>query len=157
MVTTKEILERLKNGEDAEAIANELVNTLNTALEQHKAEEEEAKRQEEAQKALAEKHAAKVKDMQEILDLIHDFCIDYYCDTNEDIDVVTKAFDEYDAETVIKMVEDMGAYVADLNKVQKELNHAFGSLLGDVPVVKVKKVESNPDAVINSFLKSMGL
>ena len=157
MVTTKEILERLKNGEDAEAIANELVTTLNTALEQHKAEEEEAKRQEEAQKALATKHAAKVEDMQEILDLIHDFCIDYYCDNNEDIDVVTKAFDEYDAETVIKMIEDMGAYVADLNKVQKELSHAFGSLLGDVPVVKVKKIDKNPDEVINSFLKSMGL
>ena len=153
----EDILVRLQNGENAEDIAKELVDALNSANDTFQ-KEQEAQKAEEAKKAeKAAKHAAKVEDMQEILDLIHDFCIDYYCDSNEDIDVVTAAFDEYDAETVIKMIEDMGTYVADLNKIQKELNHAFGSLLGDVPGVKVKKVEKDPDEVINSFLRKLGL
>ena len=156
--TMKEaILVRLQNGENAEDIAKELVNALNAANDTFQ-KEQEAKRAEEAKKAAAEaEHAAKVEDLQEILDLLHDFCIEYYCDTNDDINVVNAAFDEYKAETVIQMIEDMGAYVADLNKIQKELNHAFGSLLGDVPVVKVKKIEKNPDEVINSFLRKLGL
>jgi hypothetical protein len=153
----EDILVRLQNGEQAEDIAKELVDALNAANDTFQKEQEAQKAKEAEKAAIEAKHAAKVEDMQEILDLIHDFCIDYYCDSNEDIDIVSKAFDEYNAETIIQMIEDMGAYVADLNKVQKELNHAFGSLLGDVPVVKVKKVEKDPDEVINGFLRKLGL
>lgn len=159
MITTKEILERLKNGEDAEAIANELVSTLNIALEQHKAEEEEAKRKAEEQKAAAAKQKAKVEDMQEILDLLHDFCIDYYCNGNEDIDAVEAAFADLTAEKVIIMVEEAGAAALELEEQLKNFNH----MLTKSPLFKseepkiIKVNKSDADAVINSFLKSIGL
>jgi uncharacterized phage infection (PIP) family protein YhgE len=153
----EDILVRLQNGEQAEDIAKELVDALNAANDTFQKEQEAQKAKEAEKAAEVRKYAAKVEDLQEILDLLHDFCIEYYCDGNDDINVVDKAFDEYKAETVIQMIEDLGAYVADLNKVQKELNHAFGSLLGDVPVVKVKKVEKDPDEVINGFLRKLGL
>lgn len=153
----EDILVRLQNGEHAEDIVKELVDALNAANDTFQKEQEAQKAKEAEKAAIEAKHAAKVEDLQEILDLLHDFCIEYYCDNNDDINVVNAAFDEYKAETVIQMIEDMGAYIADLNKVQKELNHAFGSLLGDVPVVKVKKVEKDPDEVINGFLRKLGL
>lgn len=50
MITEKEILVRLQNGEDAEKIANELIDLLNAANATHQAEVEAKKKAEEEQK-----------------------------------------------------------------------------------------------------------
>ena len=98
MVNTKDILTRLQNGEKAKDIANELINALNDANDAYNKEVE----------AESEVKAKKVADMQDILDALHDFCIEYYCNDSKDIDAVEEAFADLTAEKVIQMVEEAG-------------------------------------------------
>ena len=154
MVNSKDILARLQNGEKAEDIANELINALNDANDTYNKEVE-------AKKAESETKAKKVADMQDILDLLHDFCIEYYCDNNEDINEVEAAVDEFTAEKVIEIVEEAGAAVLELNEQLKDIEKMFGAFPFSKPTVasKVGKdaTPADADAVIGKFLKSIGL
>ena len=154
MVNSKDILTRLQNGEKAEDIANELINALNDANDTYNKEVE-------AKKAESETKAKKVADMQDILDLLHDFCIEYYCDNNEDINEVEAAFNEFTAEKVIEIVEEAGAAVLELNEQLKDIEKMFGAFPFSKPTVELKvDKEATPadaDAVISKFLKSIGL
>ena len=157
MVNSKDILTRLQNGERAEDIANELINALNDANDAYNKEVE----------AESEVKAKKVADMQDILDLLHDFCIEYYCDNYEDINEVTAAFADLTAEKVIQMVEEAGETVALLEEHLKGIEKMFA----DNPFFPIKKPEveikvdkdavpmskADADFVIKSFLKSIGL
>ena len=154
MVNSKDILARLQNGEKAEDIANELINALNDANDTYNKEVA-------AKKADDEAKANKVADMQDILDLLHDFCIEYYCDSNEDINEVHAAFNELTAEKVIEIVEEAGAAVLELdNQLDKWLNtFSFGKLTKPTVELRVGKdaTPADADAVIGRFLKSIGL
>lgn len=154
MVNSKDILTRLQNGEKAEDIANELINALNDANDAYNKEVE-------AKKAESETKAKKVADMQDILDLLHDFCIEYYCDSNEDINAVEEAFDEFTAEKVIEIVEEAGAAVLELNEQLKDIEKMFGAFPFSKPTVELKvgkdATPADADAVIGKFLKSIGL
>ena len=154
MVNSKDILTRLQNGEKAEDIANELINALNDANDAYNKEVE-------AKKAESETKAKKVADMQDILDLLHDFCIEYYCDSNEDINEVETAFDEFTAEKVIEIVEEAGAAVLELNEQLKDIEKMFGAFPFSKPTVELKvgkdATPADADAVIGKFLKSIGL
>ena len=161
MFKVEDILARLQNGEDAGDIAEEMINVLNEANNKYQ-EEEEAK----AKKAAAEAHVKevqKLQDLQEIIDLMHDFCINYYCETNEDIDTIQAAFATLDAKSVNKMLEEAGAYVIRLAEMQKHFNSIFDGMFGTPTVKKApKKCAPAPevktaDAVISDFLSSMGL
>ena len=157
MVNSKDILTRLQNGEKAEDIANELINALNDANDAYNKEVE----------AESEVKAKKVADMQDILDLLHDFCIEYYCDNNEDINEVEAAFKEFTAEKVIEIVEEAGAAVLELDKQIDQLGKwfdtfptfSFGKLTKPTVELKVGKdaTPADADAVIGKFLKSIGL
>ena len=154
MVNSKDILTRLQNGEKAEDIANELINALNDANDAYNKEVE-------AKKAESETKAKKVADMQDILDLLHDFCIEYYCDSNEDINEVEAAFDEFTAEKVIEIVEEAGAAVLELNEQLKDIEKMFGTFPFSKPTVELRldkdATPADADAVIGKFLKSIGL
>ena len=154
MVNSKDILTRLQNGEKAEDIANELINALNDANDAYNKEVE-------AKKAESETKAKKVADMQDILDLLHDFCIEYYCDNNEDINAVEEAFDDFTAEKVIEIVEEAGAAVLELNEQLKDIEKMFGAFPFSKPTVELKvgkdATPADADAVIGKFLKSIGL
>lgn len=154
MVNSKDILARLQNGEKAEDIANELINALNDANDTYNKEVA-------AKKAESEAKAKKVADMQDILDLLHDFCIEYYCDSNEDINEVEAAFDEFTAEKVIEIVEEAGAAVLELNEQLKDIEKMFGAFPFSKPTVELKvgkdATPADADAVIGKFLKSIGL
>lgn len=154
MVNSKDILTRLQNGEKAEDIANELINALNDANDAYN-------KQVEAKKAESEAKAKKVADMQDILDLLHDFCIEYYCDSNEDINAVEEAFDDFTAEKVIEIVEEAGAAVLELNEQLKDIEKMFGTFPFSKPTVELKvgkdATPADADAVIGKFLKSIGL
>ena len=154
MVNSKDILTRLQNGEKAEDIANELINALNDANDTYNKEVE-------AKKAESETKAKKVADMQDILDLLHDFCIEYYCDSNEDINEVHAAFNEFTAEKVIEIVEEAGAAVLELNEQLKDIEKMFGAFPFSKPTVELKvgkdATPADADAVIGKFLKSIGL
>lgn len=164
MINSNDILARLQNGENAEAIANELINALNEANDIYTAE---VAAKQKAEAAIAAKNQKKIADMQDILDLLHDFCIEYYCDGNEDINAVEEAFADLTAEKVIQMVEDAGEAVAQFEEQLKGIEKMFA----DNPFFPTKKptveVKVNKDAVpvskadadfvIKSFLKTMGL
>ena len=154
MVNSKDILTRLQNGEKAEDIANELINALNDANDAYNKEVE-------AKKAKDEAKAKKVADMQDILDLLHDFCIEYYCDSNEDINEVEAAFDEFTAEKVIEIVEEAGAAVLKFDEQLKDIEKMFGTFPFSKPTVELKvgkdATPADADAVIGKFLKSIGL
>ena len=158
MVNSKDILTRLQNGERAEDIANELVSALNDANNEYN--KEQAARKAEAE-AKAKREAKKIADMQDILDLLHDFCIDYYCDDIEDINAVEEAFAELTAEKLIAIVEEAGAAVLDMEKKLKDIEKLFGISAPPIKAVKIDKDfvpgKKNADAVIGSFLKSIGL
>ena len=154
MVNSKDILTRLQNGEKAEDIANELINALNDANDTYNKEVE-------AKKAENETKAKKVADMQDILDLLHDFCIEYYCDNNEDINAVEEAFDEFTAEKVIEIVEEAGAAVLKFDEQLKDIEKMFGTFPFGKSTVELRldkdATPADADAVIGKFLKSIGL
>ena len=159
MVNSKDILTRLQNGEKAEDIANELVSALNDAAKAYNEEVTAKKAEDEAK---AKREAKKVADMQDIVDLLHDFCIEYYCDNNEDIYAVEEAFTELTAEKLIAIVEEAGAAVFDMEKKLKDVEKMFGMFnAAPVKTIKIDKDfvpgKKNADAVIGSFLKSIGL
>ena len=151
MFKVEDILARLHNGEDVDAIAQEMTDALNDANDQFQ-KEEEAKKGKELQK---------LADLQSILDAMHDFCIEYYCDDAEDINTVHAAFATLDAKSVDKMIEEAGAYAVRMAEMQKHMDTLFGGLFG-TPVVKKVSKKSTPetrtaDAVISDFLSQMGL
>ena len=152
MVNSKEILTRLQNGEKAEDIANELISALNSANDEYKAKKADAE-------AKAKRETKKVADMQNILDLLHDFCIEYYCDNNEDIDAIEAVFANLTAENAIAMVEEAGAAALEL---EAQLN-SFNDMLAKTSLFKseepkvIKVNKSDADAIIKSFLNTMGL
>ena len=152
MFKVEDILARLQNGEDANTIADEMVKALNTANEQFQKEEEEKAKAAEAQA----KNAKKLADLQAILDLMHDYCIDYYCDSNEDINTVKAVFADLDAAAVDKMIEEAGAYAVKMVEAQKRIENMFNVGFG-VPKETKKEKKRTPDDVIAGFLNSMGL
>lgn len=160
MLIKEDIFARLQNGEDANDIANELINALNEANNQFQ-EEEEAKAKAAAE-AVKGKELQKMADLQQIIDLMHDFCIEYYCDTDADIDTVHAAFATLDAKTVNEMIEEAGAYAVKMAEIQKHFDQVFGNFFS-APTIKVTKKGSpapeakSADAVIGDFLSSMGL
>ena len=157
MFKVEDILARLQNGEDANDIANEMVNALNTANDQFQ-KEEEAKAKAKAAEANA-REAQKLKDLQEIIDLMHDFCIEYYCEDDEDINTVQAAFAILDAKSVNEMIEEAGAYAVRMAEMQKHFDSLFSGLFGTPSVKKVAPAPKakTADAVIGDFLSSMGL
>ena len=139
-----EIVARLTKGENIDDIARELTDALNAASDQY-----------EKVKEAAAKSDKKKKDMQAILDLVHDFFIEYYCDTDKDYDVVHEAFADFDAEAAIGMIEHIGA----MTKQMSELETMFGAIKPLPRGVKIgcAPAGSNTDEVINQFLKSIGV
>ena len=161
MFKVEDILTRLQNGEDANDIANEMVTALNTANDQFQ-KEEEAKAKAKAAEAHA-KEEQKLKDLQEIIDLMHDFCIEYYCENDEDINTVQAAFATLDAKSVNEMIEEAGAYAIKMAEMQKHMDILFGGIFGTPKVQKLPKKSApapkakTADAIIGDFLSSMGL
>ena len=161
MFKVEDILARLQNGEDAGDIAEEMVNVLNEANNKYQ-EEEEAK----AKKAAAEAHVKevqKLQDLQEIIDLIHDFCISYYCESIEDINTVEAIFATLDAKSVNKMIEEAGVYAVRMAEMQKHMDTLLGGIFC-TPTVKKAPKKGAPapetrtaDVVIGDFLSSLGL
>lgn len=154
MFKVEDILARLQNGEDAGDIAEEMAKVLNEANNKYQ-EEEEAKRA--AAEAIKGKELQKLADLQAILNLIHDYCIEYYCDGNEDINTVEAVFKDWDAAAVDKMIEEAGAYAVKMAEVQKRFENMF-NIGFEVPTeTKKKEKKRTPDDVIAGFLNSMGL
>lgn len=152
MINEKDILAMLQEGKKPDDIAQMLVDTLNKAQDMYAEEQEKAKLEAEANV----KYQNKVKDMQDILDLVHDFILEYYCETNEDIDQLAEVMDNVKAEDVIQQIEEIGKLAVELNKSLDGIN---AMLTNKKPVSFdfVIDTKEDADSIINSFLNSMGL
>lgn len=82
-----EVIRRLYNGETLDEIADSMTDALNEAVHEYE----------------KEKKDRKLDDMQEILDLIRDFCIKYYTETEEEKERLLNIFDD---EKLVKEVVD---------------------------------------------------
>ena len=142
MYDVNDILARLQNGENADAIAQEFADALNDAIQ---------KRNEE--KAAADRKADKVATLTYILDEIIEFVEEFYPELIVDEDI------EVTPEDVENIIEVLDVYVPKF----KELNAALAHLepLANDPSPSLKKelpvsftINTDP---INTFLKQHGL
>ena len=142
MYDVNDILTRLQNGENADAIAQEFADALNGAIQ---------KRNEE--KAAADRKAEKVETLTWILDDIIDFVEEFYPELIVDEDI------EVTPEDVERIIEVLDVYVPKF----KELNAALANFetLASKPSHALKKelpvsftIDTDP---INTFLKQHGL
>jgi hypothetical protein len=120
-----EILARLANGEDAQAIADDLANTLNSAIQEHLDAKE-----------AAEKNDVKAKRVGMIMTDILDFLEDYYPDI---YDAELRDFDNAD---LLSFVEDAIEETRKFHKVMANVDSALEDILKEmkIPEAKVQKV-----------------
>jgi hypothetical protein len=149
MFTEKDILARLQNGEDAQAIADEFAKVINAAnktyTDQKVKEEAERKAAEEAAK---KRDIQKEKELQSIIHSFYDWYATYYEDLGEE---------DIDAKQIIELIDSFQEMVDTFTKL---------GLSNIVPVEKKVRVSAdkvakkgskiNPDDAINAFLKQMG-
>ena len=156
MITDKEILERLQNGEGIEAIMKEIEATVNSALSEKQRLDEEAKRQAEAEHARQETEKIQASNNKKIavrglLDAIADACdIWGYTDIAVECD---NASDE-DVAEIVEMIDQYGEMFKLYAKIGN-LTFPFG---GSKPIVEKKPVEAKTltsDEIIAKFLKSL--
>ena len=141
MFDEKVILARLQNGEDAQAIANEMAEMINKANKMYAdevAKAEEAKRAEEKKQAVQKQ---KMADLQDILDQFAAWFQEYY---NFDAGDVLKA------DSIMEIIDGIQEYMDALKGLEM--------VIGKKPAVKVVKSNTKPSAddTINQFLKNMG-
>lgn len=142
MFNEKDIIERLRNNEKIEDIANELTNALNAANAEYERQKEQQKAAK-AKKELEEKMAyMKEKELQDILELFNDWMANYY-------DLPKGDPVELEAAEIIKVIDEA---VNVLRTIQVlDLTNIF------TPKEKEpeKKVATSEE-VIENFLKNAG-
>ena len=115
MYTKNDIMARLQKGDDPQAIANEIADTLNAALKEYEESQKAAKEKE----AAAKKDAEKQKDMTELCNMFNAYMHKYY-DWDEG------AFDEDDVREIIEATEAAVLAATELRELfvsfEKNLN-----------------------------------
>lgn len=111
------VLSELRSGRDYEDIMDEISTVLNQASEEYE-KEQKAK----------DLRLDKIEYMKDILSTIHDYCVEYYGKTNEDIDKIHDFFadDEGDAEVFVDLIDDI-MQLANLSS--SNLEEALSKLL----------------------------
>ena len=135
MYDKADILARLAKGEEAQAIADEIAYTLNSAIA-------EFEKQKEAEKAQAASQKRKEDLAKQILDAILDYAKEFYPDF-------------YDAElaevTGAEIVESLDNCVTEYYKFKKHLEN-FDQMFKDMEEVKKKKSKVIDNDPIADFL-----
>lgn len=140
MFDEKTILARLQNGEDAQAIANEMAAMINAANKTYT----DQKAAEEAKKAEAAKvEIQKKEELQEIIDLFVEWLETFY-GINVD--------EEIPAESVIELIDSLKEYINAI----KGLESMLGAKKPAAKVIKSNTKPANADETINAFLNKMG-
>lgn len=128
MFTSNDILARLKAGESAQDIAQNLADNLNNAI---KAYEDEKRKAEEAELAKAKREAEKQAEMEDITRRLNDFFCKYYDDASlSNLDVAR--------------------FSKDIIKVMDKANDALAAALGPIGT----DPEDDDEAVLRSFLEN---
>lgn len=147
MFTEKDILARLRNGEDAQTIANEMANILNAANKTYEDQKEAEKKRLAAEKAAKEAaakqlEARKKKEADALMEAIGKWVIKYYISPEEEKDF-KRAFAELDGTALIAVADEAANGVRMIKSVE--------SIFDIKP-----KGKKNSDAVIAEFLAKMG-
>lgn len=110
MYTKNDIMARLQKGDDPQAIANEIADTLNAALKEYEESKAEAAKKE----AAAKKDAEKQKDMAELCNLFHAYMRKYY-------DWGEGEFDEDDVREIMEATEAAMLAATELKDMLNDL------------------------------------
>ena len=146
------ILARLQNGEDAEAIANELINMLNAANMEYVAIQEKEAAEAEAKKAAAARDAELNALAQNMVDAVADYIRVAYPDAQIDIT----------GEVSIGDVREMIDGIYEFSAALKDLDKLFGERTFKHRSAMFEKVEAAPkkktqEQILAEFLKANGL
>lgn len=133
MFDEKIILTRLQNGEDVQAIANEITAMLNAA---NKAYTDQKTKE-------AKVEIQKKEELQEILDLFMEWLETFY-----DIKIDEKV----PADSVIELIDSLNEYIEAL----KDLESVLDMKKPAAKVIKSNTKPKNADEQISDFLKKMG-
>ena len=147
MFTEKDILARLRNGEDAQTIANEMADILNAANKTYEDQKEAEKKRLAAEKAAKEAaakqlEARKKKEADALMEALGKWVIKYYAQPEEEKEY-RRVLAELDGAALIAVADD----VVSAMKMVKGMESIF-----DVK----PKGKKNSDDVIAEFLSKMG-
>ena len=171
MYNMEDILARLRNGEDADAIATELTNAMNGALEAHKAEV--AAKEAEAARAKAEAEALEEEKLDYFIDLVDgiiDFVKTYYVKSDEMMDFIDEIANELDYKTLLAAL-DKAADDAQKDPIfqlsnellKREIEEAKAKATGPImpkPIANTNAKaadEEEFDAIMKDFFKNFGI
>lgn len=122
MYTKNDIMARLQKGDDPQAIANEIADTLNAALAEYKESQKAAKEKE----AAAKREADRQKDMTELCQRFWKYMQKYY-DWDEG------EFTDDDVREVIESVESMMVAATELKTMFEDLNKTLNEDMDEQP------------------------
>ena len=147
MFTEKDILARLRNGEDAQAIANEMADILNAANKTYEDQKEAEKKRLAAEKAAKEAaakqmEARKKKEADALMEALGKWVIKYYAKPEEEKEY-RRVLAELDGAALIAVADEVVSGV----RMIKNMESIFD--------VKPKD-KKNSDDVIAEFLSKMG-
>lgn len=147
MFTEKDILARLRNGEDAQAIANEMADILNAANKTYEDQKEAEKKRLAAEKAAKEAaakqmEARKKREADTLVEALGKWVIKYYAKPGEEKEY-RKVLAELDGAALIAVADD----VVNAMKMVKGMESIFD--------IKPKD-KKNSDDVIAEFLAKHG-
>lgn len=145
------ILARLQNGEDAEAIANELINMLNAANSEYVAIQEKEKAEAEAKKVAAARDAELNNLAQGMIDAVAKYLQVAYPDTPIEI---KSEVGVADVREMIDGIYELSTALKDLDKLFGERTFKYRPAMHDVNAAPKKK---NSEEILSDFLKANGL
>jgi hypothetical protein len=159
MYTKNDIMARLQKGDDPQAIANEIADTLNAALAEYEESQKAAKEKE----AAAKREAEKQKDMSELCDLFWKYMNKYY-------DWEEGEFSDEDVREIIEATEAAMLAATELKSLFSDFAKKLDEDMDEQPAklhheaipntkkcecAKVKSEETNLDNELHQLLKQL--
>ena len=132
MYTKNDIMARLQKGDDPQAIANEIADTLNAALKEYEESQKAAKEKE----AAAKRESDRQKDMTELCQRFWKYMQKYY---NWEVG----EFTDDDVREVIESVESMMVAATELKTMFEDLNKTLNEDMDEQPARLRHEIASN--------------
>ena len=173
MYNMEDILARLRNGENADAIATELTNAMNSALEAHKAEV--AAKEAEAARAKAEADELEEEKLDYFVDLVDgiiDFIKTYFVKSEETMEFIDDFANDLDYRTLLEVIEKTvdeaekdPVFQLSLELLKREAKDSktktkakASDFIMPNPIAKTKTTDKEDfDAVMRDFFKAFGI
>ena len=141
MFSKDEILDLLRNGQSADEIAALMAENLNVAQAKYaQLQKEEQMRAE----ATAKREENMHNDLTTILDLLKDFCVTYYAETEKEKTEWAEAFAEITADDFMKTLTNV-----------KNIHQGYHK--AEAKVKEVVSKAKNVDDILVAWLKELGL